>query len=106
MLPPAAGAAGPVLTGPVPVPVSGPALSPVPSLAHAQSLTDTSAMSPMSPGGLVQPAAASLNSMNDGNFSGPQAGQPFHGTDAAIPSFPAAETFPRSAIQQATPDVQ
>ncbi|RLM86851.1 hypothetical protein C2845_PM04G29620 [Panicum miliaceum] len=91
--------------GPVPVPVSGQAVSPVPSLAHTQSLTDTSAMSPMSPGGLVQPAAAPLNSMNDGNFSGPQAGQPFHGTDAAIPSFPAAETFPGSAVQQAAPDV-
>ncbi|RLN35157.1 DEAD-box ATP-dependent RNA helicase 40-like isoform X1 [Panicum miliaceum] len=82
-----------------------PAVSPVPSLAHAQSLTDTSAMSPMSPGGLVQPAAAPLNSMNDGNFSGPQVGQPFHGIDAAIPSFPAAETLPDSAVQQAAPDV-
>jgi ATP-dependent RNA helicase DDX5/DBP2 len=73
---------------------------------HAQSLTDASAMSPMSPGGLVQPAAAPLNGVNDGNFSGAHAGQPlFHGTGAAIPSFPAAETFPGSVAQQSAPDV-
>ncbi|CAO2150214.1 unnamed protein product [Urochloa humidicola] len=105
VLPPATGAAGPALTVPAPVPVPGPSLSPVPSIGHAQSLTDTSAMSPMSPGGLIQPPAAPLNGMHGGNFSSPQAGQSFNGADAAMPSFLAAETFPGSAAQQAAPDV-
>ncbi|CAD6255686.1 unnamed protein product [Miscanthus lutarioriparius] len=111
VLPPAAGAAGPAAPVPVPVPIPipipGPAAPPVPALAPQQSLADTSSMSPMSPGGLVQPAAAAplICGGNDNSFGGTPAGQPFQGTDAAFPSFPAGETFPGAAVQQAAPDV-
>ncbi|XP_062198180.1 DEAD-box ATP-dependent RNA helicase 40-like isoform X2 [Phragmites australis] len=111
VLPPSTGA-GPALTGPgpapapvpVPVPVPGPAVPPVSALAPAQSLADTSAMSPMSPGGLVQEATL-LMAGNGSNFGSAQTDQPFQGIDAAMPSFPAAEIFPGAAVQQAAPDV-
>ncbi|XP_062182674.1 DEAD-box ATP-dependent RNA helicase 14-like [Phragmites australis] len=107
VLPPSTGA-GPALTGPGPVPVSvpvpGPAIPPVSTLLPAQSPADTSAMSPMSPGGLVQEAPP-LMVGNSGNFGSAQTDQPFRGTDVAVPSFPAAETFPGPAVQQAAPDV-
>ncbi|KAK3119360.1 hypothetical protein QOZ80_9BG0718670 [Eleusine coracana subsp. coracana] len=70
-------------------------------VAPAQSLAETSGMSPMSPGGLVQEAAPLVG----GNMSGPLADQPFQGTDASIPSFPAAEMYSGQAVQQAAPDV-
>jgi hypothetical protein len=101
VLPPATGAAGPA-----PAPVPGPAAPPVPALAAQQSLADTSSMSPMSPGGIVQPAAAPLIcGGNDNNFGGIPTGQPLQGTDAAFPSFPAGKKFPGVAVQQVAPDV-
>jgi hypothetical protein len=101
VLPPATGAAGPA-----PAPVPGPAAPPVPALAAQQSLADTSSMSPMSPGGIVQPAVAPLIcGGNDNNFGGIPTGQPLQGTDAAFPSFPAGKKFPGVAVQQAAPDV-
>uniref|UniRef100_A0A804NJD9 RNA helicase n=1 Tax=Zea mays TaxID=4577 RepID=A0A804NJD9_MAIZE len=103
VLPPAPGAAGPA---PAPAPVPGPAAPPVPAIAAQQSLADTSSMSPMSPGGVVQPAAAPLIcGGNDNSFGGIPTGQPLQGTDAAFPSFPAGENFPGAAVQQAAPDV-
>ncbi|KAJ1257917.1 hypothetical protein BS78_10G033300 [Paspalum vaginatum] len=89
---------------PATVPVPGPAVPLVP--APAQSLTDTSAMSPMSPGGLVQPGAAPLMAgENDSDFGGSQAGQPFQGTGTAFPSFPTGEITLGPAVQQVAPDV-
>ncbi|GJN25847.1 hypothetical protein PR202_gb13731 [Eleusine coracana subsp. coracana] len=89
----------PAITGTAPVP--GAAVPPVSAVAPAQSLAETSGMSPMSPGGLVQEAAPLVG----GNMSGPLADQPFQGTDASIPSFPAAEMYSGQAVQQAAPDV-
>jgi hypothetical protein len=101
VLPPATGAAGPA-----PAPVPGPAAPPVPALAAQHSLADTSSMSPMSPGGIVQPAAAPLIcGGNDNNFGGIPTGQPLQGTDAAFPSFPTSEKFPGATVQHAAPDV-
>ncbi|WVZ82637.1 hypothetical protein U9M48_029881 [Paspalum notatum var. saurae] len=105
VLPPATGAVGPASTGPAPVPVLGPAVPLVPAPTPAESLADTSTMSPMSPGGLVQPAVGPLMGGGNDNFSGAQAGQPFQGTDSAFPSFPTGETFPGPAVQHVAPDV-
>ncbi|ONM14671.1 DEAD-box ATP-dependent RNA helicase 30 [Zea mays] len=70
--PPATGGAGPA-----PVLVPGPAAPPIPALTAQQLLADTSSMSPMSPGGIVQPAAAPLIcGGNDNNFGGIPTGQP------------------------------
>jgi len=74
-----------------------PAVPPGAVFAPAQSLTDTSTMSPSS---LVQEAAPLMGG-NTSNFSGAQTEQPLQGTDGSIPSFPAAETFPGPAVQQA-----
>jgi hypothetical protein len=56
----------------------------------------------MSAGGLVQEAVPLVGG---NNISGPLADKPSQGTDAVIPGFPAAETLPGQAVQQAAPDV-
>uniref|UniRef100_A0A0D9XVG9 RNA helicase n=1 Tax=Leersia perrieri TaxID=77586 RepID=A0A0D9XVG9_9ORYZ len=93
VLPPAT-AAGPSLTIPGPVAVQAPrSIAPVSAQVPAQSLADTSAMSPMSPGGLAQEGA-----------QGEQL--PIQGAGAAMqPNFSAAEAFPGQGIQQDAPDV-
>jgi ATP-dependent RNA helicase DDX5/DBP2 len=91
---------GPAITGTTPVPGAG--AHPVSAPAPAQSLAETSGMSPMSPSGLVQEAVPLVGG---NNISGPPVDKPFQGSDAAIPSFPAVETFPGQAAQQAAPDV-
>ncbi|XP_006663114.1 DEAD-box ATP-dependent RNA helicase 40-like [Oryza brachyantha] len=105
VLPPATGA-GPAITGtgPVTAPAPGSA-APVPAQAPAQSLADTSAMSPMSPGGLAQDGAPFIGG-NDGNLVAAQGERHFQGADVAIPlNFAAAEAFPAPAVQQEAPDV-